>query len=250
MVQEKGYCTLEDVRRALRKASLPGDLSQDQRIAVDAIVAQTEELEKTFKRYWYAPTGADILDEASAVDIPTGPKSRDDEESIPTGGAMIAGEPATPQLWHESYTRIRLARRDATSIDELLVRDSDGGYTDWVGSSDYSGGTWPDAIGEDYYLRVNNGGESVLYLDTENLLEADDDDEYYLDTFVNAVYVTFSYGHKGIPRNVRRAVALRAAAEFTEEAAIQVPENARLGSIETKAEEMRSRADELLEVYR
>jgi len=50
----EGWCTLEDVRRALRKAGLPGDIDQDKRIAVDAIVAQTEPLEKRLSRYWYA----------------------------------------------------------------------------------------------------------------------------------------------------------------------------------------------------
>ncbi|MFA1612051.1 hypothetical protein [Halobellus rubicundus] len=250
MAQNQGYCTLEDVRRALRKASLPGDLSQDNQIAVDAIVSQTEELEKTYHRHWYAPTGADILSEASTVDIPTEPKSRDDEESIPTGGAMAVDADPTPKLYQGTYTGIDLARRDAKAVEQLLVRDSDGGYTDWVSSTDYSGGTWPNAVGEDYYLRVNNGGQSILYLDTENFREADDDDDYYLDSFVNAVYVTFSYGHEGIPRNVRRAVALRAGAEFAEEATIQIPENATVYNVETQAEKMRERADELLDIYR
>ncbi|UHQ96469.1 hypothetical protein [Natrinema halophilum] len=246
-----GYCTLEDVRRALRKAQLPGDVSQDKQIAVDAIAAETEPLEKSLKRHWYAPTGSDILSEATDIDIPTEPKSRDDEEDIPTGGAHLVGEPATPKTWQDDYTRIELARRDAESTTELLVRDSDGGYTDWVASNDYDGGPWPGALGQDYVLRVNNGGWTHLYLDTTNFLkeDADEDDEYYLDSFSNAVYVTFDYGHEGIPRNVRRAVALRAGAELVEEAVISIPENATLYNVETKADEMRTKANELLEVY-
>ena len=245
-----GYCTLEDVRRALRQSDLPGDLSQDKQIAVDAVVAQTEELGKNLKRHWYAETGAAILDEATTVDIPTGPKSRDDEESIPTGGAFLAGDAPEPKTWQGSYTRLDLDRRDAESVEELLVRDRDGGYTDWVTDTDYSGGTWPDALGEDYVLRVNNGGYSVLYLDTENFLKEDEDDEYYLESFANAVYVTFSFGHSGIPQTFRRAVALRAAAEFTEEASVEIPENETVYGVETKADKMRDRAEELLEVYR
>ena len=246
----QGYCTLEDVRRALRKASLPGDISQDKQIAVDAVVAQTEELEKTFSRHWYAPDGADILSEASAIDIPTGPKTRDDEESIPTSGAMAVAAPPTPKLYQGDYTRIDLARRDAKAVQQLLVRDRDGGYTDWIASDEYTGGTWPDALGDDYFLRVNNGGQSALYLDTTNFLEADDDDEFYLDSFVNAVYVTWEYGHEGIPQTFRQAVALRTAAQFAEEASFQIPENANIYNVETEAEKMRNRADELLDVYR
>ncbi|SEQ30870.1 hypothetical protein [Natrinema salaciae] len=245
---DTGYCTLDDVRRTLRKSQLPGDISQDEEIAVDAIVAETEPLEKSLKRHWYEPDG---ISETTEIDIPTEPKSRDDEEDIPTGGAHLVGDPITPKMWQGDYTRIELERRDAESISELLVRDSDGGYTDWVSSNDYDGGPWPGALGQDYVLRVNNGGWSHLYLDTTNLLveDADEDDEYYLDSFSNAVYVSFDYGHKGIPRNVRRAVALRAGAELVEEAVISIPENATLYNIETKAEEMRTKADDLLEVY-
>jgi len=242
-----GYCTLEDVRRALREAEFPGDIQQDQRIAVDAIAAQTEWLEKTLKRHWYAPTGADILDDASAIDIPTSAKSRDDEEDIPTGGAVLAGEAATLKTSQGSYTAITLARRDAESVSELLVRTDDGSFEDWT--QEYSGGSWPDAVGDAYYLRVNNGGWSYLYLDTENLLEEGEDDEYVLDSFANAVYVTYSYGHEGIPRNVRRAVAFRAASDFVEKAAVQIPENARVSSVEALADKFERKAEELLEVY-
>ncbi|WP_135806208.1 hypothetical protein [Halorussus marinus] len=244
----KGYCTLEDLRRALQEAELPGDISQDQQLAVDAIAAQTEPLEKSLKRHWYAPTGATILDEASAIDIPTASKTRDDEEDIPTSGAFIVDESGpSPKTSQGSYTAIELARRDAESVSELLVRTADGSFEDWT--VEYEGGSWPDAVGDDYYLRVNNGGWSRLYLDTDNLLEDGEDDEYVLKSFANAVYVSYSYGHEGIPRNVRRAVAFRAASDFVDEAAVQIPENARVRSVESLAEEFERKADELLEVY-
>jgi hypothetical protein len=249
----EGYCTLEDVRRALREADLPGDLSQDTAIAVDAVAAQTEWLEKTLKRHWYAPTGADILDEATDIDIPTAPKTRDDEYDIPTASAFVPvdeDESPPPKTSQGTYAKIDLARRDAQSISEFLVRTGDGSYEDWT--STYTGGSWPNALGDDYYLRVNNGGWSRLYLDTENLLIEDDDvdDEYVLDSWANAVYLTFDYGHENIPRTVRRAVALRSAAHFTEEAAIQIPDNAKVYDVQSKAEQMREKATELLEVYR
>jgi len=97
---------------------------------------------------------------------------------------------------------------------------------------------------------VNSGGWSRLYLDTTNLLADGEDDEYVLDSFANAVYVSYDYGHTGLPMSVRRAVALHAAADLIEEPAIQIPNNATVYNVETKAEEMRSRAEELLDVYR
>jgi hypothetical protein len=245
-----GYCTLDDLRRALREAELPGDIQQDKRLAVDAITAQTEPLEKSLKRHWYAPTGADILGEASEIDIPTSPKDRDDEYDIPTASAFVADDDGpVPKTSQGDYAKIQLARRDAESVSALHVRTEDGTFEDWAASAEYTEGDWPPS-GEDYYLRVNNGGWSRLYLDTTNLLEADEDDEYVLDSFANAVYLTFSYGHEGIPRNVRRAVAFRAASDFVEEAAVQIPNNAEVYNVESLAEEFERKADDLLEVYR
>jgi hypothetical protein len=245
-MSDTGYCTLEDLRRALREAQLPGDLSQDKQIAVDAITAQTEWLEKTLKRHWYEPNG---ISEATEISIPTTTKSRDDEEDIPTGGAFVSGEPATPKTSQGSYAKITLARRDAEAVEALHVRTSDGSYEDWVASNDYTEGSWPPS-GEDYYLRVNSGGWSRLYLDTTNLLEDGEDDEYALDSFANAVYAAYSYGHEGIPQTIRRAVAFRAASDFVESAAIDIPENAKLYNVESLATEFERKAEELLEVYR
>lgn len=245
---DTGYCTLADLRRALREAKLPGDIEQDEQIAVDAITAQTEPIEKSLKRHWYAPTGASILDEADAIDIPTSPKTRDDEEDIPTSSAFLAGDDPVPKTSQGDYAKLELARRDAESISALHVRTADGSYEDWVASDEYSEGSWPPS-GEDYYLRVNNGGWSRLYLDTTNLLAEGEDDEYVLDSLSNAVYVSIEYGHSGIPRNVRRAVAFRAASDFVEEASIEIPDNATVYGVESLAEEYERKADKLLEVY-
>jgi hypothetical protein len=243
-----GYCTVDDVRRALREAGLPGDAQQDRQIAIDAITAQTEWLEKTLKRHWYEPGG---IDEDSDNLIPTSPKSRDDEYDIPTASAFVPGDPdesPAPKTSQGTYAKIDLARRDAESISELLVRTEDSSYDDWTAT--YTGGSWPSALGDDYYLRVNNGGWSRLYIDTENLLVKDEDDEYILDSFANAVYLSFDYGHEGLPKTVRRAVANRAGAALVEKPSFQIPDNAQVKSVESKTEAMRSRASELLEVYR
>jgi len=151
-----------------------------------------------------------------------------------------------PKRVQGDYAAIELDSRDADAVEALHVRTADGTFEDWAASSDYTEGSWPPS-GEDYYVRVNNGGWSRLYIDTSNLLV---DGEYVLDSWANAVYLEWSYGHEGIPRNVRRAVALRAGAELAEDAVIEIPQNATVYNIESKAEQMREKADELLEVYR
>ncbi|GGO01805.1 hypothetical protein [Haloarcula pellucida] len=283
-----GYCTTEDLRRALRKASLPGDVTQDTRIAADAIVSRTEWLEKTYDRHWYAPTGAAILDEASNVDIPTSTNTRDDEEDIPTHGGMVHGASENERYRYRqnsdallesgpryerrrkhyqdpkeeiriafgrpesleppvddtvpAYTRITLARKDAKAVNSLSVVNAEGAFDDWVASNDYDGGVGNTHRGEDYWVRVNNGGVSELYLD----VHAMDDD---IPSFSDAVYVDFDYGHEGIPRTVRRAVANWAAADLVEEAVIEIPQNATVYNVETKADELERKAEELMEVY-
>lgn len=243
-----GYCTVEDVRHALQEKSLSGAFEEaDNELVVKAITSQTEPLEKELKRHWYVPGGVDADPHGL---IPTAPKSRDDEEDITTGGAHIVGEPATPKTYQQGYTKIRLARRDAESVSQLLVATGDG-YEDWVAADAYDGGSFPSALGDDYYLRVNNGGWSELYLDADHFL--DEDGEPVVDSFANAVYVFFDYGHEGLPESVRRAVGMRAAAQLLapdDEASLGIPENANIQTVETKVSALERQADELLEVYR
>lgn len=280
---EVGYCTLEDVRRALRKAGLPGDIQQDEQIAVDAVLAETEPLERSLSRHFYEPTE---IDEADAITIPTEPKTRDDEHDISRSAALVHGASergrhqyrensdalleADPRHdrqrrdhnrdlkreiriaigeyhdgYHDdtpAYTRITLERHYVDAINKLLVVGADGSYTDWVANDEYDGGVGLTHRGEDYWVRINSGGVSELNIDVHAL----DDD---LSSLSNAIYVDFDHGHEGIPRAVRRAVALRAGAEFAEEATIQIPDNATVYNVETKADQMREKADELLEEY-
>ncbi|CAL92478.1 hypothetical protein BJ1_gp56 [Halorubrum virus BJ1] len=284
-MSEVGYCTLEDVRRALRKADLPGDVGQDEQIAVDAILAETEPLERSISRHFYEPTG---IDEASEITIATEPKTRDDEHDLSTRAGMVHGtserdryryrensdallesDPRSDR-WRKSrrepkreiriatgpdnaldppvdesvpaYTRITLERHYVDAINKLLVIGADGSYTDWVASDEFDGGVGLDNRGSDYWARINSGGVTELYLD----VHAMDDD---LASLSNTVYVDFDHGHEGIPPAVRRAVALRAGAELVEDAVIEIPSNTTLYNVETKAERMREKADELLEEY-
>ena len=279
-----GYCTIEDVRRALLETTADfesGDLGANNNAAViDAIAAQTEWLEKALSRHWYVPGGISEDDEGL---VPTGPKTRDDEHDIPRHGAMVHGaseaeryrfsknsdallesgpryearredfeDPkeeirlAFGDLHDESvpaYTRIRFDRRDVDAVNELHVVNADGAYDDWASSDDYDGGVGNQYRGQDWWVRVNNGGVSELYLD----VHAMDDD---LASLSNAVYVDIDFGHEGLPRTARRAVAFRAGADLVEEAVIEIPQNATVYNVETKAQNMREKAEELLEVYR
>jgi hypothetical protein len=271
----EGYTTLVDVRRALRQAQLPGDVQQEKEIAVEAIVSQTEWIEKTYDRHWYAQVGDDILSDATEVTIPQSAKTRDDEHDLPTHGGYVAGsygtdpDPVTsttgtvfnattnrPNPKEEirlatgdlddssvpAYTRIQFERKDVEAVNSLHIVNANGGYDDWVASNDYDGGVgFSSHAGDDFYVRINSGGVSELYIDVHSL----DDD---LATLSNAVVVDFDYGHVGIPQNVQRAVAFRAGADLAEEAAIRIPQDTTLYDVETKADEMRTQAEEFLEV--
>jgi len=281
-----GYCTAGDVRRALREADLPGDAAQDRRIVIDAIAAQTEWFEKEYKRHWFVSGG---VDEDADNLIPTSAKTRNDEHDLPTHGGFVHGaserdrpfsressdalleagprhdhrrrhrrEPkqeirialgAPDTLDHSvnettpAYTRIRLDRRDVQAVNELHVINADGGYDDWVASSDFDGGVGTTHRGEDYWVRINNGGVSELYIDVHSL----EDD---IASLSNAVYVSLDYGHEGLPRTARRGIANRAAAALAEDAAVQIPTNAEVYNVDTLAEVLEEKAEELLGSYR
>ncbi len=234
-----GYCTVDDLRRALRAADLPGDAAQDRTIAIDAITSQTEWLQETVRRHWYEPTG---LDEDTDNLIPTEPLTHDeDQQDISTGIIMVAGEGLEPSTRRGRYTGIDLYRRDVRSFTELLVLNADGGYDDWVAD---------DAITEgrdgDYYVQIDDAnGWSTLYLDTETL----DDD---IDDYRNAVIATYEWGIEGITTTVRRAIAMRAAAQLLtdDDAALGIPDNGQLVPAESKIQALERQADELLGIHK
>jgi len=152
----------------------------------------------------------------------------------------------------EQITELTQAVEDLTDAvtddEEKAVTIKAGGEVHEVTESeakawfdDDDGGDGNSHRGEDYWVRLNNGGVSELYLDVHSL----DDD---IASLSNAVYVDFDYGRAGIPRNVRRAVAFRAGADLVEEAVVEIPQNATIYNIETKAEELRTQSERLLEV--
>jgi len=96
-----GYCTLDDVRRALRSANLPGDISQDEDIAIDAIASQTRTLEKELNRHYYESGG---LSEDDKDLIPTDTNTRDDEHDLPSHGGEVIGAAEPNRVSTESRT--------------------------------------------------------------------------------------------------------------------------------------------------
>lgn len=260
-----GYCTVDDVRRALQDREFSGALSEDaEEPVVEAIEGLTERIQKITHKHWYVPGG--VSDDVKNV-VSTAVETRDDEHDISTHGGYVVGnygdnryratttsgtvfasdQQASPQPKQQirldrgdlsddtvpAYTRIQLERKDVETINSLKVANADGGYDDWVSSTDYTGGVGFDShVGDDFYVRVNSGGVSELYINVHSL----DDDIAHLS---NAVVVDFDYGDSELPMGVRRGVALLAASELVVDDEFQaaIPDDGQLTNVETKAEQ-------------
>lgn len=237
---EIGYCTVDDVRRALQEKDLDGALADASNQAVlDAITSQAEWLQETTNRHWYEPGG---LPEDSHGVIATDPLTHTaDEQDIPMSAILTADDTISPSTRIGSYTPVELFRRDVQTLTELLVLNDAGGFDDWVGDTAYTEGR-----GEDYFLQVDDAdGWTTLYLDTDSL---DDDD---LTDYRNAVVASYEYGIQGVSSTVRRAVALRAGAQLVldDDTEIGIPDAGQLVSLESKAQAMERQAEELLEIH-
>lgn len=263
------YCTVDDVRVALQETvekfdnGAWGESNHD--VVVRAIQAQEEWIDKELHTHFYVPNG---LDEDDENVVPTTTKQRTDEHDIPTSSIVVAGRQPEPKLFRDWYTRFQFDRRHVQSLNQLLVRMPDGEYEDWTETK--TGGVWPDALNQDYMIRVNNGGVSQLNLDTSYFLKQeardllDDADTYderrlsgveeqwEFDQWRNAVYVDIEYGHEGLPQTIRRAVALRVASELLmdDQANLGLPEQSQLVNAESKKQAYQDKAEELLEPYR
>ncbi|NHN40542.1 hypothetical protein G9C85_02670 [Halorubellus sp. JP-L1] len=264
-----GYCTVDDVRRALQETVTEFDSgawgASNHQVVVDAITGQTEWVQESTHRHWYESTEVSEDDENV---LPSGPLTHtEDEQDIPTRAFLTTTEtdrssyyPPTwvdydpddnpdpnygemdglsPQQHRGPFTRVSLFRRDVQTLSELFVLSSTG-YEDWVASDDYTEGK-----AGDYYLHVDgSSGLTQLYLDT-NSLDSD------LENYAGAVLATYDYGIEGIPQTVRRAVAFRAGSELLmdDQAALGIPENSQLVAAESKKQAMEDRASELLEIH-
>jgi hypothetical protein len=149
-------------------------------------------------------------------------------------------QPRYPLQNNSPYTRIRLDKHYGGSLSALEVQDTGGGWTDWVADSNYEAGT-------DYELYVEAGStSSPSYVDLRARLLP------RLSNYDNAVRVSYDYGRSELPQTVRRAVALKTAAELLapdDDASLGIPENANLVAVESKVQALERQAEEKLEVY-
>jgi hypothetical protein len=210
----------------------------------DAIASQTEWLRSKTARHWYEPDGVTGDDHNL---IPTSPRSREGEEhDIPStphpqhSQLFVHDRGRYPQRMNGPYTRVLLAKHYVEQVTALDIRDSTGEYEDWVAASDKD-------EGKDWQLYVDPGStSSPSYVDLHTgSLPA-------LHHYDHAVRVTYDYGRSELPQTVRRAVAMKTAAELLapdDEAALGIPENANLVATESKVQALERQAEEKLEAY-
>jgi len=237
-----GYCTVDDVRRALRKAKLPGDAVQDREIALDAITGTTEWLRKSLDAHFYVAGG---ISEDSDDLVPTDVRSRGPEQhDIPStphpqhSTLFSSRRDRYPHKTNGPFVEIQLDKFGGQSLTTVEVRDSSGDYTDWTGSNSSK------AQGDDYRLFTGSGtpGKSTLELRASSIPA--------LQHYDRAVRVQYEYGTAELPGTIRRAVAFKAGSELAEDAAFQIPNNAEVYSVESLADVLERKAEEKLEEYR
>jgi hypothetical protein len=236
-----GYCTVEDVRRALRKANLPGDAVQDRDIVIDAIAGTFDEVRKSLDTHFYVPGG---ISEDTDDLVPTDVRTRGDEQhDIPStphpqhSTLFSADRGRYPRRTSGPYVEIRLGKFDVQTLTNLEVRDRSGDFTDWTSTADKT-------AGDEYRLFSGAGtpARSTLELHAGALPP--------LDHYDRAVRVSYEYGAAELPRTVRRGAAFLAASELAEDAVIQIPENTEVRGVESLADFFEQRAMDKLDQYR
>jgi len=238
-----GYCEPEDVRQVLQEVDLSGPLASE--FVTAHIRGESEWVQETTNRHWYDP------DAATDAVVGTSPLTHaEDEQDIKAGphagpsqlfraDRAGAAEPQYPVVHGGRYTRVQLHRRDVSTLTELLIRQRDGSYVDWVTDPEYEQGR-----GEDYYLQVDDSeGTSHIYLHVGSLPQLAD--------YGAAVVASYDYGIPEIPQTVRQAVASYAGAALLreDEQAVAVPDDGQLVSLDTKADELENRADRLMRIH-
>jgi len=236
------YCEPEDVRQALQEVDLSGSLAQE--FVAAHIRGESEWLQETTNRHWYDPDSAGaftatgpLVHSEDEQDIKAGPHSGPSQ--LFRADRAGAAEPQYPVVHGGRYTRVQLQRRDVQELTELLIRQRDGSYVDWVSDPEFEQGR-----GEDYYLHVDDSdGTTHLYLHVGSLPQLAD--------YGAAVVASYKYGIPRIPQTVRQAVASLAGAALLreDEQTVAVPDDGDLVSLDTKADELESRGHRLLEIH-
>ncbi|ELY96543.1 hypothetical protein C484_00930 [Natrialba taiwanensis DSM 12281] len=213
-------------------------------IIVDAISSQAKWLRDSTDCHFYVAGGVTEDDHDL---VPTSATERGPEEGdIPStphpqhSTMLVADRGRYPHKTNGPYCRVPLEKNDAGTLLSLEVRDASGSFTDWVADDSKDEGA-------DYRLYVEPGSapsRSYVDLRAASLPSLRD--------YGNAVQATYEFGEDELPSTIRRATAMRAAAQLLasdDEATLGIPENANIQSVETKVQALERQAEELLEVY-
>lgn len=235
----EGYCTPEDVRKAMQEAQIKDSGPLSQGIVEAAIDAQTDWIRRVTGRHWYDPDATDTLIPTTTLTVPE--DNYDLPQSPHAGPHQIPRDRdwKFPVTEAGGYCRLKLKQRQVQSVSELLVRNGRE-YDDWVQDSDRVEGR-----GEDYYLESTpRTGYSYLYVFARMLSPAQD--------WNNSVIVSYDYGQDSIPGSIRRAQACFAAADLVmdDDVKTAIPNDGQLVAVETKADRLIKQGQRLLKKYR
>jgi len=237
-----GYCTVEDVGNVIQHDFSSGSTDPAPEHAAAAIRGCGDWLRRETRRHWFDPQGGSTNYEVSlpteprpvteqAYDIPSSPHSQ-------RGQLAAADERQYPNTRRGTYARVALSHYHFRTIDALRVR-ARREYTDWVQASDRTEGR-----SEDYYVTVDDRGRSELYVDTRSIRAQHD--------YTEAIVADYSYGRERIPETIRRAVALKAAAEVVtdKDSRVRIPDAGGAVDVQTASDIFDRMADEKLAPYR
>ncbi len=235
-----GYCTPDEVRKVLQETDLSGATNEP--MVTASITAVSQWLRQRAGVHVYDSTGTTVaVPETPATarqqryDIPASPHAQDRQ--------LFHHDAARyPVTEAGRYSRVWLAHHGVHSITSLGVRQRDGSVRDWVAETEYTEGR-----GEDWYLMVDSeDGRSQLYLNAASIGPRVD--------YTELLTLEYEFGFDIAERDVtaiRRGVAHLAAAEVLEDDGViaQIPENARLPSIDSEYDHLVTRARQYLGPY-
>lgn len=234
------FCEREDVRLVLqettRKFSESGQLNED--IVQAAIEAASTWFATQTDAYFYDSVGGGTLvDDAPATatgiieSVGSSPHRQGSQVFASKRGA---GQPKYPNTRDGAFVRVQLPALFVESVDQLLVRDRNGGATDWIADPDKTEGR-----DEDYYLQVDgsdNYGRSYLYLRAASVGARQ--------SYTDLLTIDVTYGLDEADRSwqdVRRGIAALAAAQVIvdDNVIAQLPDNGSLISATTQHDQLR-----------
>jgi hypothetical protein len=234
------FCEREDVRLVLQETTRKFDES-DQLSAdiVEAAIqaASTWYANQTDAYFYDSSGGGTLVDDAPATasgiieSVGSSPHRQGSQIFATQRGAS---QPTYPNTRDGTFVRVQLPALFVESVDRLLVRDRDGGATDWIAASDKLEGR-----DEDYYLQVDGTdafGRSYLYLRAASIGARR--------SFTDLLTIDITYGLDETDRSwqdVRRGIAALAAAQVIvdDNVIAQLPDSGSLINATTQHDQLR-----------